>query len=117
MLGLSTDNATLTSIQCTLVLTIPDQRVDSGALVFNYFDKDSHAEGLTPTSFALASGSSERGTAAFIENDEQFTLVLPISANTSAYGTFTVQIIPPTGASLTIRRIVPANLSPVMDLN
>ena len=117
VLGTSTDNIQLAALEMNLVLTIPDQKVDSNALVFNYYDKDTHTEGITPTSFTLTTGSTERGTTDFIENDEQFRLVLPISANCSAYETFTVQIIPPTGASLTIRRVMPGNLSPVIDLN
>ena len=116
VLGTSTDNTTLNALEMNLALTIPDQRVDSNAIVVNYFDRNAHMEGITPTSFALATGSSERGAADFIENDEQFRLVLPITANASAYETFTVQIVPPTGATLTIKRTIPGNLQPVMDL-
>jgi len=116
VLGLSTDNSSLSSVQMTMVLTIPNQKVDKSALVFNYFDQSTHTEGLTPTSFVLSSGSTERGTAGFIEQDEQFTLLLPISANASAYEVINVQIIPPTGASLTIKRTLPGTLTPVIDL-
>jgi len=103
-------------VQMTMVLTIPNQKVDKNSLVFNYFDDTTHTEGISATSFALSTGSTERGTANFIEQDEQFTLVLPVSANASAYTTINVQIIPPTGASLTIKRTVPGSLTPVMDL-
>jgi len=116
VLGTSTDNTDVATVEMTLALTIPDQKVDKAALVYNYWDDATHTEGITPTSFVLATGSSERGTANFIEQDEQFRLVLPVSANCNAYETFTIQIIPPTGATLTVQRTVPGNLTPVMDL-
>ena len=117
VLGLSIDNSTISSVQFTMTLTIPDQKVDKNALVFNYFDQNTHTEGLTPTSFALSTGSTERGATDFIEADEQFLCLIPLtSVNCSAYELFTVQIIPPTGASLTVRRTVPGDLLPVMDL-
>ena len=116
VVGLSTANVSVNSIQLTLALTVPDQSIDKNQIVFNYFDAGQHVEGITATSFALATGSAERGNANFIEQDERFFLTLPISAAPSAYENFTIQIIPPTGASLTINRNVPGKLNPVMDL-
>ncbi len=116
VIGLSTANVSVNSAQLTLALSIPDQIIDKSQIVFNYWDTSNHVEGITATSFALATGSTERGNATFIEQDERFLLTLPISSAPTAYKEFTVQIIPPTGASLTISRSVPGKLNPVMDL-
>ena len=116
VLGLSTTNTTVTSVQMTLALAVPDQVIDSAEVVFNYWDADNHAEGITATSFAISGGSTERGTATFIEQDEQFLLTLPLANTPSAYEEFTVQIVPPVGASLTITRTVPGKVVPVVSL-
>ncbi len=116
MIGLSTANVSVNSVQITLGMTIPDQSIDKSQIVFNYWDAGQHIEGITPTSFTLSSGSTERGDASFIEQDERFVMTLPLSAAPSAYEIFTIQIIPPTGASLTITRTVPGKLNSVMDL-
>jgi len=66
----------------------------------------------------VSAGSTERGAIDFIENDEQFLVVIPLTGvNCTAYDVFTVQIIPPTGASLTVRRIVPGNVLAVNNLH
>ena len=116
VLGISTDNSTLASLQVTLALSIPGQAIDSSEVVFNYWDADNHTEGITATSFAISSGSTERGNASFIEQDEQFILTLPLANTPATYETFTVQIVPPTGATLTIGRTVPGKVVPVTSL-
>jgi len=116
MIGITTDNTSLSSIEFFLGLTIPDERLDKNAIVFNYFDSTNTTEGITPTSFTLGAGSIERGAANFIENDELFRVILPISNAPTAYETINIQIIPPTGATLTLRRVMPGALEPVIDL-
>jgi len=117
VLGTSTDNTSLASILCTIGLTIPSEKVDTAAIVVNYFDDTTHTEGCTAV-FTKSSGSTERGTATMLENDEQFScnVTIPAAANTTAYDTFCVQIIPPTGATITIKRTMPGTLQPVIDL-
>ena len=116
MLGLSTDNSTLASVQLTLALAVPDQVIDSTAVVFNYWDSDNHTEGITPTSFAISGGSTERGTATFIEKEEQFLLTLPLVHTPGTYETITIEVVPPTGASLTLERTIPGQVTPVNNL-
>lgn len=67
---------------------------------------------------ALATGSTERGSTDFLEQDEQFTvtITIPGTATVDAYDTFNLQLIPPTGAAVTIQRTMPGNISVVMDL-
>ena len=117
VLGLSTDNLTLNQLQCTLALTIPNEQVDTNAIVVNYYDADEHSENVTAT-FTKSDQSAERGSASILEDDEQFIALVTIPATTSigVYGEFTVQFIPPRGASLTINRVLPGSITPVMDL-
>ena len=69
-------------------------------------------------SMVLASGSAERGSVDLLEQDEQFTvtITIPGTATVDEYDTFNLQLIPATGAALTIQRTMPANLKAVMDL-
>jgi flagellin FlaB len=118
VLGLSADQTTVDSVQFSIALTVPNVKVDTQAIVVNYFDDEIHEEGCS-ANISLASGCTERGSAAMLENDEQHTvfITIPASANLSACADFTIQVIPPTGAALTISRTLPAGLEKVMDLH
>jgi archaellin len=117
VLGLSPNQTELEQVQFNVQLTIPNEKLDTGSIVCNYWDDDVHDEGITMT-MALATGSTERGAAAFLEQDEQFTvtITIPATASVTAYKEFNLQLIPPTGAALTIQRGMPGNIDKVMDL-
>ena len=118
VLGLSPNQSELEQVQFNVGLTIPNQSVDTAAIVVNLWDETEHAEGITAT-WTLATGSTERGTATLVEQDEQFKALITIPVDDFAideYDSFTIQIIPPTGASLTVQRTLPASLDKVMDL-
>ena len=119
VLGTSTDNSSLATLVFSIGLTIPDEVVDTGALVFTYYD-NLYSEQLSSSdwSSAIATGSTERGTSSMLENDEihVVTVTIPGSADVNAYDWCTIQIVPPTGATLNIKRTMPGQLKPVMDL-
>ncbi len=117
VLGLSADNATLNQVQFAVGLSIPNSKVDTAAIVVNYFDDEVHSEVVTAT-WTIHGDSTERGTTTFLEGDEMFigSITVPAAATLSTYKTFTIQVIPPTGATLTIARITPGQLVPVNDL-
>jgi flagellin FlaB len=117
VLGVSTDNSSLNTVQFELGLTIPDEKVDTAAIVVNYFDELVSNENVTAT-FTKNANSSERGSATMLEADEIFTanITIPGAANVNAYDTFTLQLIPPTGATVTISRTMPGSITPVNDL-
>ena len=117
LLGMSTDNTNLTSVEFNIGLVIPGEEVDKNAIVFNYLDSSQHDEGITPTSFALAGGSTERGASNMIESDEKFRVVLPMTYNLTATKWFYVEVIPPKGATLTLQRTLSGALKQVMELN
>jgi archaellin len=54
-----------------------------------------------------------------IEGDEEFTctVTIPPGANLVGYDTFNLQVVPPTGASLTITRTLPNAIDKVINLN
>ena len=118
VLGLSDNSTTLDDIQFMLSLTMPTAAVDSNTIIVNYFDKDVHSEALS-ANITLSGGSTERGTATMIEGDEVHLAVisLPASANVTAYTTFTIELVPPSGATISIRRTLPGILQTVMNLN
>ena len=117
VLGLSTNQTKLDYVQFGIALTIANQIVDTGAIVVNYYDDTMHAEGLS-ANITRNTGCTERGTVTMLENDEQHKVVItiPASANVTAYDTFNIQLVPPTGATITIRRTLPGSLQTVMDL-
>lgn len=117
VLGLSPNGSELETVQFIVGLTVQDTEVDTGAIVINYFDEEVHSEDVTFTA-ALSAGSTERGATTIIEADEAFifTVTIPATATREVYEEWTLQVIPPTGASLTINRILPAFLESVMDL-
>ena len=117
VLGISTNGSKLESVQFNVSLAIPSDKIDKKAVVINYWDKDIHAEGVTFT-MALASGSTERGSADMLEGDEQFTVsvTMPGASDIGVYDTFNLQIVPPTGAAITIQRSLPGALVNTMEL-
>ncbi|MDD5288581.1 MAG: flagellin [Dehalococcoidales bacterium] len=118
VLGLSANQTKLETVQLNVGLTIPNEKVDKNAVVINYWDDTTHAEGVSFT-MALATGSTERGSASMLEGDEQFTITvtIPEAATIAAYDTFNLQVVPPTGAALTVKRTMPGVLDKVMNLN
>jgi len=118
VLGLSSNQTELESIQFNVGLAVAGDKIDTSAIVINYWDEETHSEGLT-YDIALATGCTERGAATMLEGDEQFTIsvTLPDDADIAAYKKFSVQLLPPTGASLTITRSLPGSLSKSMDLH
>jgi len=117
VLGLSPNQSELETVQFTAAVSVPDTKVDTGAIVINYFDEEIHSENVTFTA-TISGGSTERGSTTIIEGDEQFvfTVTIPATATRDAYEEFTIQVIPPTGATVTIERTLPAYLDKVMDL-
>ncbi len=112
----------LTTVTFNVALAISGSQVDMDSIVVNYWDKDEMVMGTTDFTYALSTGSTERGSAAILEGDEQMTIavdVATIAATTApvAYDTFTIQLVPPTGATLTIQRTLPGGLVAVMSLN
>ena len=117
VLGLSPNQSALETVQFTAALTVKDSKVDTNAIVINYYDEEIHSENVTFAA-VISGGSTERGATNILEIDEQFvfTVTIPAAATREVYEEFTLQVIPPTGATLTINRIMPGSIEAVMDL-
>jgi len=113
----------LGSVTFTLALAIPGTKVDMDSVVINYWDT-ANAGGtalqtlVLDTDFTaiLSTGCAERGAVRLLEGDEQFLFDVTLPGTVGAYDTFTLQIIPPTGATITIQRTLPGGLDDVMHL-
>lgn len=119
----TSDGTNLTDVSFHLALAIPGTKVDMDSVVINYWDTaNAGGTGLqTLVSGAdftseISDGSTERGADRILEGDEQFLVVVTIPGTLAAYDTFTLQIIPPTGATLTIQRTLPGGLDDVIHL-
>jgi flagellin FlaB len=115
VVGYSAAGSELTSVSIKLGLVIPDETVDAGAVYVTFYD-DTDTERLvrnTDFTLALSTGSTERGSADIIEGDEVFlmTVTIPAGATVESYEWCTIQITPPTGASLNLQRTMPGDLT------
>ena len=117
VLALSDNLTKIDHVQFNIALMIPNELVDTSTIVYNYFDDTTHAEGLS-ANVTLSSGSAERGSPSAIEADEVHivTVDIPVTANATSYRTFTIQMVPPKGASITIKRTIPGTILAVLDL-
>jgi flagellin FlaB len=122
----TSDGTNLTDITFDLALAIPGSKVDMGSIVINYWDTAFGA--ATPFTqlvqgssgdwqYALSDGSTERGSADILEGDEQMVITVTVPGTVAAYDTFVIEMVPPTGATLTIQRTLPGGLDDVMNLN
>jgi flagellin FlaB len=129
VVGTATGDA-LTSVTFNLALAISGDSVDLNNVVMNYWDSglgvtplvlDTTASGTdTPTavvgdwSYVLTDGSDSSILSGTLE--AVITVVIPADATVGSYDTFTIQINPPTGASITIQRSL-GPIAPIMSLN
>jgi flagellin FlaB len=125
VVGLSDGANALKSVTFHLALAIAGDSVDMNLCVFNYWDTVLGVTSLThdtvvnPTvtagdwSFSLKTGT---GSILAGTDEAVVTVMIPAGAQVGSYDTFTVQINPPTGASITLQRTLPP-IADVMTLN
>lgn len=119
VLGLSPNQTKLEWVQFDVSLTIQGESVDMSAVIINWYDKNYEVQlASSDWTSAITSGSTERGSTNMLEMDEvhEILVTVPSTANISTYEEFTIQVIPPTGATVTIKRSTPGALDKVMDL-
>jgi flagellin FlaB len=120
----------LATVKFTLALAIPGSQVDMNSIVVNYFDDDDVEMGLARTTYwtyVISPGSTERGSATILEGDEQMVVTVDLAALETAldtdftppvaYDQFTIQVVPPSGATLTVQKTLPGGLTSVFSLN
>ena len=113
--GWNTDTPTL---EFTLATAIQGASIDLNQLVFNYYD-----------AHVVKSGNTAVGTFTFhtagvdvttLSGNDQVLVdvqLADIGTALSAYETFTLEIIPPTGATITIQKTLPGVTSGLINLN
>jgi flagellin FlaB len=116
--GVDPDPDTLTSVQFVIGMALAGNTVDMDALSINFWDDTVSSTAVT-WSYALSAQSAERGSANLLEGDELMviTVTVPAIAEVVIYDTFTLQVLPPKGAALTIERTVGGAIYDVMTLN
>ncbi|MBN1368565.1 MAG: hypothetical protein JW967_11630, partial [Dehalococcoidales bacterium] len=124
VLALSADGTLVDTAQFTLASVLQDDAVDmtdtSGGLnsvVINYTDSDGMNE--TNLDWTATLVGAERGEATMLDASEQMLIevTLPATNTLAGYDTFTLQVIPPKGAAITIERTLPGAVATVMDLH
>jgi flagellin FlaB len=123
----------VTDITFTLASVLNDQAVDmtppgtgnKNTTVISYTDSTGTYNDVTWTETAL--GVDIGDTSGMLKPNEQMTIDVKLpttgpgttgtGANLGTYGTFTIQIVPATGAAITIERTLPGLLGTSVDLN
>jgi flagellin FlaB len=117
VLGLSASGTELNTVQFVVGMAIAGNSVDMDAIIINFWDDTIAATDVAWT-YALSAQSTERGSANLLEGDELMviTVTIPAAATVAAYDTFTLQVLPPKGAVLTIQRTLGGAVYNVMSL-
>ncbi len=108
----------LAALQFVIGLALPEESLDTNAIVVNYYDSSGEVLGITGTSanFTISGGSTERGKTNMIEGDEFFEVSIIIARSPDEYDEFTLELLPPKGAAIRIKRTLPGALNTIMNL-
>jgi flagellin FlaB len=113
VIGTSLAVKATTTLTFTLALAIPGSSVDLSKLVFNYYDsKANFITGIDSANIAFTEGGV---TATILSGSGQILVVVDLgteglTTQLAAYDTFTLEIIPPTGATINIQRTLPGDI-------
>jgi archaeal flagellin FlaB len=114
--------STVDTIQFTLASVLQDAPVDmtvppANSVVINYTDSDGmNVQDVQNWTATLV--GTERGTVDMLDADEAMIITVTLPANTLLpYSTFTLQVIPPKGAAITVSKTIPGVVDAVMDLH
>ena len=114
--------STVDTIQFTLASVLQDAPVDmtvppANSVVINYTDSDGmNVQDVQDWTATLV--GTERGTVDMLDADEAMIITVTLPTNTLLpYSNFTLQVIPPKGAAITVSRTVPGVVDAVMDLH
>jgi flagellin FlaB len=127
VLALSSDGHKVDSIQFTVASVLHDAPVDMNdaidghSVIINFSDSSFQKPDCVWTKALVG---AERGTEDMLDADESMTITLTVptgatmlTAADAPYSTFTIQIVPPKGAAITITRTLPGVIASVMDLH
>ena len=116
VLGSGWDSATPT-LEFTLATAIQGASIDLNQLVFNYYDANLvHSGNVAVGTFTFHTAGVDVTT---LSGNDQVLVDVQLAAITQldAYETFTLEIIPPTGATITIQKTLPGVTGGLINLN
>ena len=93
---------------------LADETVDMGKTRMDYTDTRTYMPNVSYAFYDLTSGSTTTLGPADLG---QVTVNMTFGASLGAYDTFTLELIPVTGAAVTIQRTLPGQMTAVMDLH
>ena len=107
----------LETVQFVLGMAISGSSVDMDAVSINFWDNSVVANDVTWT-YALSAQSTERGAVNLLEADELMVIsvTIPATAVVGVYDAFTIQVLPPNGSALTIKKTIGGAIYNVMTL-
>jgi flagellin FlaB len=115
------DDADNFSLEFSMAMALPGSSVDLTKLVFNYFDSiGNKVNGIAAANIDFTIGGA---AATSLTGSDQVLVVVDMAAEAgfaaplTPYSTFTLQIIPPTGATITVQRSLPGAISGLISLN
>jgi archaeal flagellin FlaB len=122
VISTGTGDTATKDLQFTLAMSTGAGSVDLTKLVFNYWDSaganDTAVDTTGDTTFVDASDGTTKITSISGSQAVLVTLSPTDFKDLTAYDTFTLQIITPTGATVTIQRTMPGDITPsVLNLN
>jgi flagellin FlaB len=111
-------NTTTPTLSFTLATALSGSSIDLSSLVFNYYDKNVLHSGNTAVGTIVFSKNGVVGATALTGNDQVLVTVdLAAITQLTPYATFTLEIVPPTGATITIQRTLPGDIAGLISLN
>ena len=121
-IGINTSNVSnVSNVTFQIHSVLSDSAVDMGKTKIDYTDNVIYAPNVSFYFTDLTTGSATQLSASDLG---QITVTMANvslragqEANLTAYDTFTLEIIPQTGAAVTIQRTLPGQIDPVMDLH
>ena len=117
--AMSTDNVVASGIEFEVTSVLDDDNIDMGKIIMNYTDDAIFAENVSFTVDNLAPNGSNQmlGPAEVALINVSMAQTKLSGTSLVAYDTFTLEMVPTTGATITIQRTLPGYLDDVMDLH
>ena len=117
----------IATIEFTLASVLNDEAVDmtphtatgtqSNTTVINYTDSSGTYSDVVWAATPLGSHATDTDNMLKPNEQMEITVTLPTGASLGTYGTFSIQIVPATGAAITLERTLPGLMGPSVDLN
>jgi len=121
VIGTSTDNLTLATIVFQISSVLPGEKVDMSTGINATTTIRLTTDNMTTNDCVWVKSvlTVERGNANLLEDDElmEFIVTVPAGTGITAYDRFIMEIVPQSGAPLTVMRTAPAAIYQINQMN